>query len=219
MSKKVLVLCEGPTEERFVKSVLNPYLYTKEIFLTPTIIKTKKEVRGPDHKGGINSYVQVKRDLIPLCNDTSADIVTTLIDYYGLPSDFPGYNERPNGTCYQRVEFIENQFNTDINQARFLPYLQLHEFEALVFASAEKLSVAFVNKYREILQVVAINESFASPEEINENPNSAPSKRLKRIFPDYQKIFHSQLILSQTSIEDLRNRCSHFNSWLTKLER
>lgn len=218
MPKKVLVLVEGQTEEGFVKRVLGPYLSTKQIFLIPTIIKTKREVRGPDHKGGVNSYEQVKKDLRPLFYDTSADIVTTMIDYYALPSDFPGYNSRPDGTCFQRIEFMENQFSTDINQTKFLPYLQLHEFEALVFASEDKLPIAFVNKNREIQQVSEVNNEFASPEEINEKPNFAPSKRLKSIFPEYQKTFHSQLILSQTNIDDLRTKCEHFNSWLTKLE-
>lgn len=218
MPMKVLVLVEGHTEEGFIKRVLRPYLSTKQIFLIPTIIKTKREVRGPDHKGGLSSYSQVKRDLQPLLNDTSAHIVTTMIDYYALPSDFPGYNERPNGTCYQRVEFMENQFSNDINHTNFLPYLQLHEFEALVFACADKLPVAFVNKNREIQQIAAINNEFDSPEEINENPNSAPSKRLKNIFSEYQKTFHSQLILSQSNVDIIRRKCSHFDSWLSKIE-
>lgn len=218
MPKKVLVLVEGPTEEGFVRRVLGPHLSIKEIFLTPTIIKTKKEIRGPDHKGGVNSYRQVKRDLATLLKDTSADIITTMIDYYALPSDFPGYNLRPNGNCYTRVEFMESEFGQDINNTKFLPYLQLHEFETLVFASEEKLSTAFINLPRKIAQVSAINILFTSPEEINENPNSAPSKRLLNIFPDYQKTYHSQLILSQVSIDELRVKCSHFNSWLSKLE-
>ena len=218
MPKKVLVLVEGQTEEGFIKRVLGPYLATKEIFITPTIIKTKREIRGPDHKGGVSSYQQVKRDLTPLLNDTSADIVTTMIDYYALPANFPGYHQRPTGTYIERVEFMENQFGTDINRSKFLPYLQLHEFEALVFASEEKLPSTFINVPRKLAQVTAINNFFTSPEEINENPVSAPSKRLKSIFPDYQKTYHSQLILSQVNIDDLRAKCSHFNSWLTKFE-
>lgn len=218
MPKKVLVLVEGPTEEGFIKRILGTYLATKEIFLAPTIIKTKREIRGPDHKGGVNSYQQVKRDITPLLYDTSADIITTMIDYNALPANFPGYHQRPSGTCYERVKFMENQFSADINHTKFLPYLQLHEFEALVFASEDKLSTAFINVPKKIAQVTAINGSFASPEEINENPNSAPSKRLRGIFPDYQKILHSQLILSQVELDELRTKCSHFNSWLTKLE-
>lgn len=218
MPKKVLVLVEGQTEERFVRGALGRFLAGEDAFLTPIVIKTKRELRGPDHKGGVTSYKQVKRDLLPLLNDTSADIVTTMIDYYAIPSDFPGFAQRPIGTCYERVEFMEEQFKIDVNHTKFIPYLQLHEFEALVFASEDKLPIALVNKDREIRRVAEVNSEFASPEEINENPDSAPSKRLKAIFPEYQKTFHSQLILSQSSIEDLRSKCKHFNSWLLKLE-
>ncbi|MGD8782263.1 MAG: DUF4276 family protein [Ignavibacteria bacterium] len=218
MPKKVLVLVEGQTEEGFVKNVLNPYLSSKEIYLTPTIVKTKRVIRGTHHKGGINSYGQVKRDLLPLLRDTSSQIVTTMIDYYALPDDFPGYQIRPAGTCFQRVEFMEEQFKNDIDNPKFVAHLQLHEFEALVFASEDKISTAFINKKSQISQVQAINNSFNSPEEINENPDTAPSKRLRNIFKNYQKVLHSQLILSQANIDDLRSKCSHFNEWLTKLE-
>ncbi|MGA7722082.1 MAG: DUF4276 family protein [Ignavibacteriaceae bacterium] len=218
MPKKVLILVEGFTEEGFIKKVLGPYLFTKNIFLIPTIIKTKREISGPDYKGGVNSYNQVTRDLLPLLNDTSADIVTTMIDYYALPNDFPGYIDRPAGTCYKRVEFMEEQFSLNINRTKFLPYLQLHEFEALIFASEETISAAFIYVPSKLSLVSAVNNSFASPEEINEDPSLAPSKRLKNIFPDYEKIFHSQLILLQANVDNLRARCNHFNSWLTKLE-
>ncbi len=218
MSKKILVLVEGQTEEGFVKRVLMPYFNPKNIFLTPTIIKTKREVRGPDHKGGVNSYRQVKRDLLTLLKDTSANFVTTMIDYYALPKDFPGYDDRPTGTCYNRIDFMEDQFRKDIDNSKFLPYLQLHEFEALIFASEEKIPIAFINAPDKIRKVKSINDSFNSPEEINENPNSVPSKRLQNIFSDYEKTLHSQLILSQVDINVLRTKCRHFNSWLTKLE-
>jgi len=218
MPKKILVLVEGQTEERFVKRILSPYLFPKNIFLAPIVIKTKREVRGPDHKGGVNSYQQVLKDLIPLLKDTSADIVTTMIDYYALPTNFPGYNIRPNGNCYERVEFMEDQFSLDVNNSKFIPYLQLHEFEALVFACEENISKAFINVPNKLKQVTKINNSFNSPEEINEGPTTAPSKRLKNIFADYEKTLHSQLILSHVNVDDIRKKCSHFNSWLTKME-
>ncbi|MCZ7603072.1 MAG: DUF4276 family protein [Melioribacteraceae bacterium] len=218
MSKKVLVLVEGQTEERFIKRVLNPYLASKDIFFIPTIIKTKKEIRGPDHKGGISSYNQVRRDLLPLFGDSSAHIITTMIDYYGLPSDFPGYNRRPTGSCFDRVRFLEDQFRININQPKFLPYLQLHEFEALIFASEEIIPRVFVDASTELTRVADINNNFSSPEEINDGPTTAPSKRLKSIFPSYQKTLHSQLILSRSNLDSLRSKCNHFNSWLNTIE-
>jgi len=218
MSKKVLILVEGRSEEGFVKQVLSPYLLSKSVYVIPKIIITKKVIQGPDYKGGISSYSQVKRDIRPLLNDTSADIVTTMIDYYALPIDFPGYDNRPQGTCYSRVQHIEDRFNEDINNLKFIPYLQLHEFEALVFACEEQLPLAFINLDTQIQEISAINKKVNSPEEINDNPKTAPSKRLENIFPEYQKVYHSQLVLSQSNIDDIRSKCPHFNSWLSKLE-
>lgn len=218
MSKKILILVEGYTEESFVKNVLNKYYYAKEIFLIPTIITTKKNLAGPNYKGGVSSYNQVKNDLLPLFNDTSASIITTMIDYYAIPDDFPGFNEKPESDCFKRVEFMEEKFSVDVNRERFVPYLQLHEFEALIFASAANLSSVFIGETKHIKQVELINNKFKSPEEINENLQSAPSKRLISIFPAYQKTFHSNLILSNIKVDDLRGKCPHFNSWLTTLE-
>jgi len=218
MPKKILVLVEGQTEEGFIKRVLSPYYYSKEIFLTPTIINTKRVLQGPNYKGGVTSYQQVKKDLFPLFNDTSASIITTMIDYYALPDDFPGFKEKPASNCYKRVEFMEEKFSNDIKKQRFVPYFQLHEFEALIFASAAIFGSVFINETMGINQVNQINSKFSSPEEINEHPESAPSKRLKNIFPSYQKTFHSSLILSHASVDNLRTKCPHFNAWLTRLE-
>lgn len=219
MPKKILVLVEGYTEEGFVKNVLNPYLYSKEISIVPTIITTKRVLRGPNYKGGVTSYNQIKNDLLPLFKDTSASIITTMIDYYALPDSFPGFNERLLITnCYKRVEFMEEKFSEDISKERFVPYFQLHEFESLIFASEANLGSVFINETKHIELVKQINKSFNSPEEINENPETAPSKRLKSIFKSYQKTFHSSIILASASIDELRTKCSHFNAWLTRLE-
>jgi hypothetical protein len=218
MPKKILVLVEGQTEEGFIKRVLSPYFYSKEIFLTPIIINTKKVLHGPNYKGGVKSYQKVKNNLLPLFSDTSASIITTMIDYYAIPEDFPGFNEKHLPDCYKHVEYMEENFSNDIKKERFVPYFQLHEFEALIFASAAILGSVFINETNGINQVNQINSKFTSPEEINKNPESAPSKRLKYIFPSYQKTFHSSLILSNVNVDELRTKCPHFNAWLTRLE-
>lgn len=218
MPKKVSILVEGQTEEAFVKKILVPFFAAKEIFIYPTIIKTKRVVKGPDNKGGVNSYHQVKRDLTLLFSDTSIDLFTTMIDYYALPIDFPGYDSRPNGNCYQRIEYLEDKFKEDINKEIFYPYLQLHEFEALVFANNSEFESVFISQSAQIRRVEKICQSFTSPEEINEDPRTAPSKRLLNIFPEYDKVLHSQLILGDADLAALRNRCPHFNRWLEKIE-
>lgn len=96
---RVHVLAEGQTEETFIRDVLAPYLATKGVYPFATLVKTKRVKDGPDFKGGITSYRQVKNDITLLLRDTNAVAVTTMIDFYGLPSGFPrGAQPRPPAT-------------------------------------------------------------------------------------------------------------------------
>ncbi|HSY47889.1 MAG TPA: DUF4276 family protein [Thermoanaerobaculia bacterium] len=97
MSKRALVLVEGQTEERFVKDVLAPAFWPRSLYLSPTILVTKRVKDGPNFKGGVTRFAQFENDLRRLMNAGGA-VVTTMLDYYGLPDDFPGMNTRPNGT-------------------------------------------------------------------------------------------------------------------------
>lgn len=88
--KKVLILVEGQSEETFVKRVLSPHLLNLEVLIVPTIISTKRVKSGPSFKGGIPSYAKVRKELKRLLGDSSAALVTTMVDFYGLPGSFPG---------------------------------------------------------------------------------------------------------------------------------
>jgi hypothetical protein len=126
-----LVLVEGSTEEHFVNGVLQPHLWARSsIWLTPTILNTKIVKSGSNFKGGVLSYSQVRRDIDKLLQDRDAVFVTTLIDYYGLPTSFPGMATRPDGTARQRVDHVQRAFASSVAHDRFIPFLALHEFEA-----------------------------------------------------------------------------------------
>lgn len=216
--KKVLVLVEGQSEEWFIKNILNPNFNLKNIYFIPTILTTKRLISGPNYKGGVTSYQKIRRDLLRLFSDTSATIVTILIDYYGLPDDFPGFLSRPTSNCYERVEFLENKFQEDINRKNFLPYLQLHEFEALILSNIESFKKVFSDKEIQVQKLEELSLSYNSPEEINENSKTRVSKRIKEILPEYEKILHGQLILMNSNLDKIRDKCSHFNNWLKKIE-
>ena len=215
--KRVLVLVEGQTEERFVKDVLCPHLWPRGIDTIPKVVTTKRVKRGPDFKGGITDYQKAENDLRRLLNDTGVASVTTLIDYYGLPTDFPGVNSRPHGTPYDRARHVEEEWAGAINHARFHPYLMVHEFEALLFAKPDVLSRAL---YRSDLlpELERIRNSFPTPEDINDDPETAPSKRILNILPGYQKTLYGPLVSKRTGIETLRRECAHFDEWLKWLE-
>jgi len=215
--KRVLVLVEGFTEERFVKDVLSPHLEDKEIFTIPKIVTTKRTKQGPDFKGGIKDYQKVKNDLLRLLGDTGVSFVTTFIDYYGLPKEFPGVTSRPMGSPHERAIHVETEWKHQIDNYRFHPYLMIHEFEALLFSKPDELARAL---YHPLLlpQLKAVREAFPTPEDINDDPQTAPSKRILRIVPAYQKTLHGPLITMRIGLETLRRECRHFNDWLTWLE-
>lgn len=215
--KFVLVLVEGQTEETFIRDVLNPSLRLNEIEMTPTIVTTKRVKNGPDFKGGISNYDKVKKEVYLLLRNTHVVSVTTMIDFYGLPNDFPGKTSIPELDCYSRVNYLEEKFSEDISHPKFLPFLTLHEFESLLFVSPPQISTAFPGDNSES-DLTQIRNDFASPEEINDGRDTHPSVRIKNILPSFRKMLHGPLITKRIGLQQMREECRHFNDWIFKLE-
>ena len=215
--KRVLVLVEGPTEERFVKDVLCPHIWPLGIDTIPTLVKTKRVKCGPDFKGGVTVYQKVENDLRRLLQDTGAEAVTTFIDYYALPTDFPGMSNRPDGPSILKVRHVEAEWERKIYHERFHAFLMVHEFEALLFSKPDEISTALYEPFK-LPQLMGIRLSFATPEEINDNPQTAPSKRIAALLPAYDKALHGPILARRIGLETIRRECSHFNEWLTWLE-
>jgi hypothetical protein len=216
--KKVLVYVEGQTEETFVRDLLSPHFWaTCQMSLTPTLARTKRTKSGNTFKGGIVSYQQVKKDIRRLLADESALLVTTMMDYYGLPQDFPGKHGLSARTPYERVRQLEQAFAKDIDHPRFLPFLVLHEFEAFVFANLEKLGEV-LPQYQQQVSALAANVGGGSPEEINEGKDTHPAARICQFFPGYRKRLHGPLAVQLIGLSTVRSRCPHFAEWVSKLE-
>ena len=219
MSKRVLILVEGQTEERFVKDVLGPAFWDKDLYFHPTILVTKRVKSGPNFKGGVTNFAKFRNDAKRLLDSAGGALVTTLLDYYGLPSDVPGMDSRPpNGTPAQRVTHVElavaQHFGTPGN---FLPFLLLHEFEALLFSSPSELPRAMTEPQKQP-QFEAIRAGVATPEEINERPQFAPSKQIKSLFPAFKKTLHGPTVVGRIGLNQVRAECPHFDSWVGRLE-
>lgn len=215
--KRILIYVEGQTEETFIKTILHPFLNRLNLNLIPTIATTKYILGGPDHKGGYIPYAKAKREILRLLGDTDAVAVTTMLDFYGIPGDFPGKDDIPNTNCYERVQHLEVKLGEDISRRKFIPYFSLHEFEALLFSSPDQIAKAFPD--RDVRsQIHSITSSVQSPEEINEGPSTHPSTRLESVIPAYRKLAHGPLIVQRIGLETLRNKCPHFAGWLSKLE-
>jgi hypothetical protein len=216
---KILILVEGQTEETFVREVLAPYLEENGVYPIPKLVTTKRvKSRSPDFKGGISSYGKIRKDIVRLLGDTSAAIVTTMIDFYGLPADFPGRESTPPGSCYDRVAYLEAEMQRDINHCKFLPYLALHEFEAMMFVDPQQIAKAFPDRNMR-RELSAIRTQFDSPEEIDDSSQTAPSKRLEKLFPEYRKALHGPLVILEIGIGRIRAECPHFDAWLQVLRK
>lgn len=214
---KVLILVEGQTEENFVKRTLTPHLSSLSVFVVPTIIATKRIKSGPSFKGGMPSYAKVRREILRLLGDSSAALVTTMIDFYGLPASFPGRANVRGNTPLERVVFVENAIEQDINDPRFLAYCSLHEFEALLFSSPATIAAAFAMPNVE-QKLLSIRSQFTSPEEIDDSPSTSPSARLQSLYQQYNKPFYGTLIAGRIGLDEMRGACAHFNDWLARLE-
>jgi len=219
MSKRVLILVEGQTEERFTKDVLGPAFWEKNLFFQPTILVTKKVKNGPNFKGGVTNFAKFENDVRRLLQTAGGVLVTTMLDYYGLPSDFPGMNTRPpNGTSLQRVLHVEAAIAQHFGGLpNFLPFLALHEFEAWLFSSPTELPRTMNEPQKQAL-IESIRAAVNTPEEINERPQFAPSKRIESMFPGYKKTLHGPTVTSRIGLERIREECPHFHEWLAKLE-
>ncbi|HXQ36198.1 MAG TPA: DUF4276 family protein, partial [Anaerolineales bacterium] len=144
------------------------------------------------------------------------------IDLYGIHGDFPSIAEAEylRQDAHARVEFLEAAWCRDIGDDRFIPYIQLHEFEALLFTNPSDLSLFYTNSGAQIRRLQAISESVDSPEQINDGADTAPSKRIISELPDYKgaKRIVGPMVAELIGLHQIRARCPHFNAWLTRLE-
>lgn len=214
-SKKVIFLVEGQTEESFVNRVLAPDL---RLTCVPVLLTTKTVKSGPDFKGGIQSYSRVKKEILRLLADSSVAAVTTMFDYYGLPASFPGRDHAPPASGRDRALQIEAWLAADIGHERFLPYIQVHEFEALLFSQPAALASAFPSKKALAGVLQKHRQAFATPEDINDDPTTCPHRRIKDHAPEYRKATTGPIVAERIGLADLRKECRHFDEWLTKLQ-
>lgn len=223
--RRLNLVVEGQTEEGFVNQVLAPHLGTLGIAAVARCVTTRRDRRRPDlvHRGGLPDYGKARRDLERWVAEDGGAAFTTMFDLYALPEDFPGFHEsRRLADPYQRVAFLEAALAADLGlgEHRLIPYLQLHEFEALLFSDPAKFDWEYLEHDAQIARLVEIAEAHESPELIDDGPETAPSKRIARHIPEYayQKASRGPLIAQKIGIERMRARCPHFAEWLVRLE-
>lgn len=216
------ILTEGRTEERFACEVLVPHLANFEIFADAKSILTGRDKKcGKTHKGGLVTFGKFRREMSAWMKEDKDPQCrfTTMFDFYALPTDFPAYEiAAGQRNPYERIQIIERGIAGELNDARFIPYIQLHEFEALILADPRKLELIYLAFQEGIANLEAL-ASAQNPELIDEGRETAPSKRILHEIPIYKKSVAGPEIGRQIGIPVLRQRCPHFGQWLTRLEQ
>lgn len=219
------ILCEGQTEERFVKEVLSPYLQQFNIYPKPILLLTSKKKNA---RGGMLSYAQAKRDLTILTkqfrdNNSEHHIFTTMFDYYALPDDFPSFDESNKiQDVRERISFLENKFAEELEREAFIPYIQLHEFEALLFVDISRLQIEYPLSSEKIQTLKKETDIYCDPEMINNSPATAPSKRIIAALEqdyNYNKVQSGTAVTSAIGIEALLENCQHFKEWVETIKQ
>jgi hypothetical protein len=214
------IIAEGQTEEEFVTSMLTEHLGNFNIVSDVHCVTTNRKIKK---RGGVVSYDHVKKDIsIWLKQDKNSNVrLTTMVDLYALPSEFPKFNEANTiGNPYDKVKFLEKAFFEDINDKRFIPYIQLHEFEALILSEPSKFVERFPDYKQEVQQLTELCSQFASPELIDDGRTTAPSKRINQVIPIYEnsKTSAAPSIAKKIGLAKIRENCPHFDEWMTRLE-
>lgn len=222
---RLKIVVEGPTEREFVKQVLAPHLHARELReVSPIVVSASPRRKSQDHLGGGGSFGKALRNIRKALNDRTA-YCTTLFDYYGLPADYPGLksDDCPSpARLSERVEYLEECLAQEIGDThRFIPYLQVHEFEALLFANVETIDNALQahsSTESRLDDLRTIVNHFDHPEQIDDGAATAPSKRLESLFPRYDKILYGEMIAYDIGLNRIRAECPHFNDWISRLE-
>ena len=211
--KRVYIVVEGQTEQEFVNSVIAPYLQRFNIFVvTPVLIRTSR-----NGKGGMVNYDHLRNTVsMFLTSDKNDFIVTTFIDFFRMPHNMPDYAvcmAKPDDI--QRIAALEMAMNNDIDDRRFFTYIQLHEFEALLFSDNSGFAYYFSEECAQ--KTAEVISGYNNPENINSSPDGAPSKRLLAIKPDYNKVLEGNLIALHIGIRAILEKCPRFAAWIARL--
>jgi hypothetical protein len=224
---RLLIHVEGETEETFVNEILSRHLYRQGY--TKVSARIVGNARMRDRRGGIRSWGEVRRDILNHLKEDPNCLSTTMVDYYALPKTgdkaWPGREAAGRLPFDQKAAIIEDALLEDVCQEmgegfdshRFIPFVIMHEFEGLLFSDCEGFSRG-IGLPELAPSFQAIRDQFSSPEEINDSPITAPSKRVKGLVQGYQKPLMGTLAVLEIGLDAIRTECPHFREWLDHLE-
>ena len=188
---------EGATEREFVSRVLRPHLARFDVMVTAV------DLRG-------NVSLDKIRGVLPALFG-QFDHVSTLYDFYG----FKGRGER----TVDEIEAAIGALANAEQRARLLAYVQMYEFEALLFAAPQEASQWLGGSAAQLTEMQQMVKRCGSPERVNDSVATSPSHRMKKLFPGYDKKLHGPEIIDLAGLTAIRGECLRFNEWVARLER
>jgi hypothetical protein len=214
MSRRVIIVVEGDTEEEFVKDSVAPFLFQRHGIFD---VRPIKVATSPGYKGGIGGYGKFRNDVTRYLKQEHDIVVTSLLDFFRLPPSFPAFKDSLKISDFaDRIVFLEDAIAKDISDQMFLPYLQKFEFEALLFTDITGFEYCGITKSQkqELQKILA---DYPNPEDINDRPETAPSKRLQKIIPNYNKVLFGNVIIQEHGFPKLLEKCPRFAAWIEKI--
>lgn len=214
--RRVYVVCEGQTEEAIAKQTLGPHLEPHRILLVPWVVKTKRPAGGAAHRGG-GRWAHYVREIRQALADRSAS-VTTMIDLYGYPTDGPGLPAPKGLRDLALAGHLEAAMGSEVADVRFLPHLQVHEIEALLFAAPEAVGARAGDPSVAVALSAAVG-SCGGAELVDQGPTTHPSARIKAAWPRFAKTSDGPSLVAAVGLPTIRAACPHFDRWLCAIER
>ena len=219
----LIVYVEGVSEEFFVNRQLRPHLQRHGWSgVTPIGVATSLDTDG--QRGGLTNWKAVEQDLRDLFSQYKGPTYrfTTLWDYYGTPDNFPAFakaRSAPAGSDHAAI--VEMELATHFTEPRFLPYVQMYEFEALVLAALDGLKELYPKQATSLEAFKSQCEATGNFETINDGPTTHPAKRIDAVLPGFwnTKEDDGPIALRSVGLDLPRRWCPRFNQWVTKLEK
>lgn len=225
---RLIVQVEGVTEEEFVDAVLAPHLLACGWERVAAIRMGR--ARSRDRRHGVKGWDVVRPSILKHMKEDADCCVTTLVDYYGLPASgpraWPGREEANHLPLAKRGAWVQQALSSAVAEAlggayqarRFLPFVIMHEFEGLLFSDCRRFADA-IGQPELAGSFQAIRDAFGTPEDINDNPLTAPSKRVEALAPGYAKPLMGPLAALGIGLDTIRQECPHFRAWIGQLEQ
>jgi hypothetical protein len=224
---RLLVHVEGQTEEAFVNEVLRDHLRSAGYESVSTRIIGNARLR--QRRGGIRGWPSVRRDILNQLRQDPGCIASTMVDFYALPQGgdraWPGRAGATGKATAAKALYVEKALAIDLaksagpkfNCSRFIPFVVMHEFEGLLFSDCSALSQGIGRPDLEP-DFQKIRNTFQTPEDINDSPETCPSKRVEGLIPGYEKPLLGILAVLEVGLTQIRLQCPHFDGWIEKLE-